>query len=45
MNAADNNFTAEFTGTNKYVTRESSIKSYEEYLESNLWWNFNNEQR
>ena len=36
MSTADNNFTAELAGTNKYVTRESPIKSYEEYLESNL---------
>ena len=36
MSTADNNFTAELTGPNKYVTRESPIKSYDEYLESTL---------
>ena len=36
MSTADNNFTAELTGPNKYVTRESPIKSYNEDLESTL---------
>jgi hypothetical protein len=36
MSTAENNFTAELAGPNKNVTRESPIKSYEEYLESNL---------
>ena len=30
MSTADNNFNAELTGTNQFVTRESPIKSYDE---------------
>ena len=36
MSTTENNFTEQVSGSNKYVTRESPIKSYEESLESTL---------
>ena len=36
MSTTENNFTEQLSGSNKYVTRESPIKSYEESLESTL---------